>query len=340
MKEIYITCQELIKTLKISDQDLLDVEKFFDAIPDDEWELEEGKDYKIVKVSTGLREYTASGAYTIARYLEATRKQGFWQRIKEWLLHTKRNIQKAFIRKHILDNCSSLVKRRGQFFISKSDVVAIFKTRPDYLVKMTEYTKRTQFPLIEGQDYENLLDEGGLHYSLSGINKLAQAMKERQSKKNRQEWCWDVGEEISPQIHDIVAQINQRHTHIQKAMDKAKKRDRNTCQVTEIKKNKVNNLKVAAHHLYSQNEYPYLADAEDNLLTLSCEVHDQFHQSFMGGTGKPCTIDDFVKFVQQYYPSNTKLVIRLENQKRKLGNQQPVDMRKPHVLYLPAARVS
>jgi hypothetical protein len=60
----------------------------------------------------------------------------------------------------------------------------------------------------------------------------------------------------------------------------------------------------------------------------------------MGGYDKPCTIDDFVKFVQHYYPSNSKVVIWLENQKRVLGNPEPVNQRKPHVLYLPVSKVS
>ncbi|NJL22181.1 MAG: hypothetical protein HC895_17375 [Leptolyngbyaceae cyanobacterium SM1_3_5] len=77
MAEIYITSQELIKTLKISSQELVDIETFFDAHSEDEWELVKGKDYRITVRATGLREYTATGAYTIAKYLEATRKPGF-----------------------------------------------------------------------------------------------------------------------------------------------------------------------------------------------------------------------------------------------------------------------
>ncbi|HEY9858032.1 MAG TPA: hypothetical protein V6D16_00890, partial [Candidatus Obscuribacterales bacterium] len=89
MAEIYITSQDLLKTLKISDQELIDTERFFDSIPDDEWELIEGKDYKVVNKSNGLRDYTLSGAYTLARYLELTRKKSFWDILKEWFTHAK-----------------------------------------------------------------------------------------------------------------------------------------------------------------------------------------------------------------------------------------------------------
>jgi hypothetical protein len=195
MAEHYITSKELISTLKISSQDLIELEKFFDAIPDDEWELLEGKDYRTV-AGNGLREYTTSGAYTIARYLDATRKKGFWDLIKEWFSHTKREIRRAFVKKKILDNCSSLIKRNNHFFISKSDVVAIFGTKPSYLSKISELAQRAERPLLKGEDYDDFVDEGGLHYSLSGIIKLSHALGGSLTKKNRQEWCKDVGEVI------------------------------------------------------------------------------------------------------------------------------------------------
>lgn len=339
MAEIYITSQELVKTLKINGQELVDIEEFFDSIPDDEWELVEGKDYKIVNKTNGLREYTQSGAYTIARYLEATRKPSFWDLIKEWFLHTKREIRRNFVRKKIRDNSSSLIKRKELFFISKADAVVIFGTRSDYLAKMAEYAKRMPKSLIEGTDYETFVD-GGEHFSLEGIYKLAQAFKDCHTKKNRREWCEDVGEVITFEIEHIVSEIRKREQRIQTAMDRVKKRDKNTCQVTRTKSNRVDKVKLAAHHLYCQSDYPHLADVENNLITLTCEVHDQFHQSFMGGSQKLCTIEHFIDFVAKYYPSNTQVIVWLEQQKLVLGNQQPANRRKPHVLYLPASRVS
>lgn len=339
MPEVYITSQKLVAILKIDVQELINIENFFDSIPDDKWELIEGRDYKIVSKSTGLREYTSSGAHTIAQYLEETKKQNFLQWVKEWLMHTQRDIRRSFVRQKILNNCSSLVKRNNQFFISRANVVAIFGTRPDYLSKMADYTQKTQFPLIKGQDYEDFLDEGGLYFSVSGIYKLAQAFGERLTKRNRQKECRDVGEVIDSQVKDIVKQILDRNKRIQSVMAKAKKRDQKTCQVTDQKPNKINQLKLAAHHLYSINEYPHLADVENNIITLSCEIHEQFHQNFMGGNYKSCTVDNFIEFVQIYYPSNSRVIIWLEQQKLILGNPQPVDVRRPHVLYLPASKI-
>ncbi|MCY6489557.1 hypothetical protein [Leptolyngbya sp. GGD] len=339
MAEIYIPSKELIEMLKISSQELIDIEKFFDSIPDDEWELEEGKDYRIVSRS-GLREYTFTGAYTIARYVETHRKQSFFDVLKEWFLHTKRNIRRAFVRKKILDNCSSLVKRNNRFFLSKADVIAIFGTNASYLSKMAEAAKRTDTSLIEGEDYESFGDKNELYYSLPGVMKLAKQFSTTLTRKNRREWCDDVGKEAPPYVaNTIVNLILDREKAIQKAKDQAKRRDKKICQVTGKKPDKIHNFNLAAHHLYASHAYPHLADVENNLITISCEVHDQFHQHFMGGTHQPCTIDDFIDFVHQYYPTNSKLPAWLAKQKVVLGQQQPIDERKPHVLYLPASRV-
>lgn len=117
MAETYITSKKLIQTLEISSEKLIEIEKFFDSIPDDAWDLAEGTDYRVVNKASGLRDYTQSGAYTLARYLEATQKRSFLQKIKDMLLHTKQKIRQAFISDHIIENCSSLMKRNELFFI-------------------------------------------------------------------------------------------------------------------------------------------------------------------------------------------------------------------------------
>jgi ribosomal protein S14 len=164
-------------------------------------------------------------------------------------------------------------------------------------------------------------------------------MGESLKQKNRREWCKDVGEVIQPQVKDIVDHILERENNIEKAKDKAKKRDKNACQVTGLKSDKINKLQLVAHHLFCRNAYPHLADVEGNIITITSDVHAQFHQS-MGGSGKPCTIDDFIRFVQQYYPSNSGVVIWLQQQQQVLGMQTSVDQRKSHVLRLPASRIS
>jgi hypothetical protein len=340
MADIYITSQKLIQTLSISADELIEIETFFDSIPDDKWELVNDVDYRVVQAN-GLREYTRTGAYAIARYLETTTKQSFFQKIKEMILHTKQKIRHAFTGDHITDNCSSLMRQSNQFFVSRADVIKIFKTNSNYLTKMLAVAQREDQPLIKGQDYIDLTDQGGYHFSLSGINKLSIAMKKSQTSKNRQEWCGDVGEVIVEKVGEIVQRIHDRDKNIQKVMKSVKeKRDKKTCQVSGEKWNKINQLKLATHHLYSKQEYPHLADVEGNLITISCTIHDQFHGSFMGGTDKVCTVDDFIRFVNEYHPASGKLKVWLANQKLVLGDQVAQKAKNAHVLYLPASKVS
>jgi hypothetical protein len=339
MAKTYIGGQTLIDLLKITSKELIEIEEFFEKIPDDEWELEAGKDYRVL-TSNGAREYTESGAYTIARYVETTKKLNFWESLKEWFLHTRAKVRKSFVRKKILDNSSSLLKRGSQFWVSQGDAVAIFGTNIQTFRKMDDYARNVQLALISGKHYENFIDEGGIHYSLEGIYHLSKAFETYLTSKNRREESKDVGEEIKPQVDDIVKMIEVREKQIGKAKEFAKKRDRKTCQATNQQPDRYHKFDLAAHHLYAINAYPHLADSLENLITISAEVHDQFHQEFMGGTHKPCTIDDFIKFVQQYYPDNSKVVIWLQNQKLKLGIQEPISKKKSHVLYLPLSRVS
>ena len=340
---LYITSQELCKILGINATQLHDIELLFDADPDDEWELIQKKDYKIVVASTGLREYTESGAYTIAKYLEAHPHKGFWRKlidnITEWFLHTKKKINQSFVKSKILNNSSSLIKRSDFFFISKKDVVKILGTRSDYLKKMDEKARNTNFSLIKDEDYQEI--DGDFYYSLSGISKLSLVFAENLSVKNRREWCKDVSEVIEPQIDSIVKQIKERDKNMQKVMKYVKENiDKKTCQVTLEKKVPAATFQLTVHHLYSKNQYPHLIDNPTNLITIKSEVHDQFHFHFMGGADKVCTIDNFIAFVQSYYPENSDLVIKLQSRKIVLGDQQPLGRGKSHVLYLPLSHVT
>jgi hypothetical protein len=207
MAKIYITSAELVVQLKITTQRLIEIEHFFDSDPNDEWELIEGKDYRIVVQATGLREYTDSGAYSIARYVDLNDKVGLFSRMKDWFSRSKKKVRQAFIRKRILENSASLVRRNNIFYISQSDVVSIFETRSDYLKKMAEHAQRQEFALIKGEDYDDFIDDGGIHYSLSGIVKLSRSFHACLTQRNRRDLCSETGDVIESEVNDIVRRI-------------------------------------------------------------------------------------------------------------------------------------
>ncbi|MBP0016497.1 MAG: hypothetical protein J7647_02940 [Cyanobacteria bacterium SBLK] len=74
---------------------------------------------------------------------------------------------------------------------------------------------------------------------------------------------------------------------------------------------------VAAHHLYSAADSPHLAANLDNLITIQVRIHREFH-SWMGGSQKPCTLDDFLDFLHDCYddaPGTDSLSARLHQLK-------------------------
>ncbi len=57
-------------------------------------------------------------------------------------------------------------------------------------------------------------------------------------------------------------------------------------------------LDTVAHHLYSYAEYPEKRTSLDNGVVLCKTHHHEFHYSFMGGVGVPCTPDDFFEWIE------------------------------------------
>lgn len=334
MAVVYVSSNKLADFLGISVNELKEIEEYFDRIPDDQWELKEGRDYRIVNKRSGLREYTQSGAHTILSFLRFQEEQSHKSSgdIKIWFNQERRKKQKALVDHKILQNSSSLIKRQDQFWLSVRDVVKILGTRDDFFRKLVEITRK-QGKLIRDIHYTFFNNDNTAYISLSGIYELANAMGQIIKQNHRKEWCQDVGERITPQINAIVKEIQGRQKQIEKAKDMAKKRDRNICKVTQRAASS-----LAVHHLYSEAHYPKLAANLDNLITIADEVHNHFHQ-WMGGFSQPCTIDHFTQYVLEHYPENTSLILWLDQQKETLGQQLPVGAGKEHVLFIPLKRV-
>jgi hypothetical protein len=58
-----------------------------------------------------------------------------------------------------------------------------------------------------------------------------------------------------------------------------------------------------------------VATCLDNLITLSEEIHNEFH-AWNGGFQKPCTADDLIRFVNELYPDRYEVILRLNDAKK------------------------
>ncbi|MBE9233150.1 hypothetical protein IQ231_16075 [Cuspidothrix issatschenkoi LEGE 03284] len=122
----------------------------------------------------------------------------------------------------------------------------------------------------------------------------------------------------SIQVSDDPMIINVDFENIEQAMRYVKTRD-GCCQITGIARNKYENklVELVGHHLYDRNNHKFLADDIDNIMTITEQIHDDFHQ-WNGGYQKSCTIDDFIQYVEWRYPQKHKEILMLENRRRVL----------------------
>ncbi|MCG9884192.1 MAG: HNH endonuclease [Cyanobacteria bacterium] len=319
-KDFSIGEQQLAECLKISITRLDEIVDFFDSDPNDEWDIKEGTHYIFLNKSQKERIFSELGAYAIAKYLDATQAQGIFDKVLEFFTHHKQKLRQSFIRRKIAESCAPIVLYNHRSYLSKKSTVSILCTSYAKLNSVFEEMKRSETPLIIDEDFVDL--EGTRHYSFSGFYKISSHLGDTLTKKDRQEWCRDavlVSKKEFKRLEDSIHSFKKR---VDSAKSRAKSRDKQTCQITGRKPNKEDKFDLAAHHVFSQAEYPHLADNVENILTLDAAIHKKFHQ-WLGGSGKPCTIDDLIDFVETVYPHEERAISRLFAIKKKLGPQQP-----------------
>ncbi len=312
---------ELATALGITRQELDKIIQFFDSNPNDQWELRKDDHFIYLNKSLNERLFSEQGAYAVAKYMDETVKKSIWSHVKEFITRHDEKIRNAFISRKIQENCNSLTVKNNRHFLSKKDVVSILCTSPARLNKAFNEIQKSQDPMKIYEDFDDI--NGVCHYSLSGFYKLSQHLAEALTVKDRRGWCRAievVGKKTFKLIIDKQAALQQRITS---AMDKAKRRDDNRCQITGVKRDKYNkSVNIVAHHIYSKEHYPHLATCQDNLITLTQEVHNEFH-AWNGGFQKPCTAAHLIEFVNKLYSDNYEVVERLNEIKQMLDIQSP-----------------
>jgi len=317
--------KELAEALEITPQQLDKVIAFFDSDPNDEWELRENEHFIFIDKTWRHRLFSYQGAFTIAQYMDSIEKKTIWDRIKEFITKHKEKVRNAFVRQKVLENCSSLTTRNNRHFLSKKDVIGILCTSYARLNKAFEVIQKSDSPMILGEDFDDI--EGARFYSLSGLDKFCRLLSSELKVKNRQEWCKSVEVVGKKTLKALIDEEAAKAQKITVAMNAAKKRDKQRCQITGRRPEKHDKFNLAVHHIFSKDHYPHLAASLDNLITLQEEIHKEFHM-WNGGSCKPCTIDDLIRFVSEFYsddakfPDREKLMVRLTSIKQTLGSQQ------------------
>ncbi|HEY9639947.1 MAG TPA: hypothetical protein V6C57_05655 [Coleofasciculaceae cyanobacterium] len=311
--------QDLATALEITPQQLDQIIEFFDSDPNDEWELRENDHFIHLNKSLNERLFSEQGAYAIAAYMDAKAKKSIWSLIKEFITRHKEKIRNAFISRKIQENCSSLTVRNNRHFLSRKEVISILCTSPARLNKAFNDIQKSDSPMAIYEDFDEI--DGTRYYSLSGFYRLSQCLATELKSKDRRSWCSAIDMVGKKTFKLIIDEQLAQQKKIQSAMEAVKKKDGGCCQVTRQKRDKSNkSVNIVVHHIYSKEHYPHLAACHDNLVTLSQEVHNDFH-AWNGGFHKPCTAENFIQFINQLYPDNYAIVLRLNKVKQIIDPQ-------------------
>ena len=321
MSSFTIREAELATALEITHQELDKVIQFFDSDPDDQWELRENDHFIYLNKSLKERLFSEQGAYAIAKYMDEKATKSIWVLIKEFITKHKEKIRNAFISRKIQENCSSLTLKNNRHFLSKKDVVSILCTSPARLNKAFDEIQKSHDPMKIYEDFDDI--DGVRYYSLSGFYKLSQHLAKALTVKDRRGWCEAIEVVGKKTFKLIIDEQNALQQRISSAMERAKRRDGSRCQITGVRRDRYNRtVNIVAHHIYSKEHYPHLATCLDNLITLTQEVHNDFH-TWNGGFQKSCTVDHLIQFVSNLYPDNYEVILRLNKIKQMLNVQPP-----------------
>ncbi|MGC1308097.1 MAG: hypothetical protein WA885_12785 [Phormidesmis sp.] len=313
--------EELADALEIPLNRLDEVIDFFNADPNDEWELKEHDHFVYTNKSWKNRIFSAHGAFAIAKYLDTHEKKSLWDKIYEFVTHHKQKIRNAFVHKKVYENSSSLTSHNGRYFLSKKDTVAILSTSYARLNRSFDDIRRSERPLELFLDFDDI--EGKRYYSLSGFYRLSQDLSQTLTSQDRRAWCKAVDIAGKDALTAITATKESRQKRIKKAMGEARKRDKRTCQITQLRPDKHNKFDMASHHIFSSHHYPHLAATVENIITLTGEVHEEFH-SWNGGNKNPCTVDDLIQFTCERYASHPEALTRLYEVKGMFAHELPL----------------
>lgn len=320
-KVFYIEETKLAQALELQQQDLDEIVESLQASTDESIRLKEWLHFVVqnyVNKQQPIRIFSREGALAIASYLDLSggateiSLKGVIALLDRYRIH-QIDIR---VRTALYENSSSLVSRNQRHWLSQEDVVRIFITNSSRLNKAFKDIQKSEDPMRMNIDFEYY--EGMRFFSLSGLEKISIEFSLKLRSKQRRDYCRRVNEVAPPVLEFLAIAPSPTQEQISKAVNFVKSRDKKTCQVTGVSRDKYNELiEVVGHHLYDKNTYHFLSDDPDNILTIDKRLHEDFHQ-WNGGYNKTCTIDQFINYVEWRYPEKHELILTLHNKRRVL----------------------
>ena len=267
---------------------------FFDGDDKDEWELIEGEHFEFTTKTGEYRErrFYEEGVEALAEYFDRN-TPGLIKLVAEALTHRRRRRKQMLVSRRItqeLIESGSLLEVRGELgFVSRKTCINILQTNGRGINNSIE--RLCQAGMLDGEEgleleqHFLLSEEGEKIWSQRGLASMAIDMSHNSSiNKSRKAWVGAVGEVVEECFKTEIKRLAAAPLRIDKAIAKAKRAARDTCQVTGKKKARGKELSLDGHHLFDRQNRPDLADFHDNILVVESSIHADFH-SWRGGGG-------------------------------------------------------
>ena len=288
-----LTDRETAKILGKRIDTLYKTVDFFDSDDKDEWELNEGEHFEFVTRTGDYRErrFYEEGVEALAEYFDRN-TPGLIKIVAEALTHRRRRRKQMLVSRRItqeLIEAGSLLQVRGELgFVSRKTCRSILQTNGVGINNSIE--RLCEAGMLDGQEALEiekhfLVDEDGEKiWSQRGLASMAIDMSHNSRiTKARKAWVSAVGEVVEDCFKTEIKRLAAAPQRIDKAIAKAKRAARDTCQITGKKKARGRELTLDGHHLFDKATRPDLADLHDNILVVESSIHADFH-SWKGGS--------------------------------------------------------
>jgi DNA ligase (NAD+) len=317
--DFFITENEVLQGLDLQKKEL---EQIIAAIEKekDKFIWEEETHFRYVNKSQKKRDFSRSGLIVIAEYFESNQKSEQATKVLKLLAEKiserkEQEVDYKIVKTTIAmldDDSTPILVSQNRHFLNFRDVRKILKTTKPRLTKAIEDIAQSDLPLFLNEDFEDIEDDR--YYSLPALERISVELSEKLNDRLRRLYTSRVPQVSIPIIEEKLIPKLPKDDEIQRAMREASKKQNNKCQITgEFK----SDTELSVHHLYNKSTYPELASEQDNLLVIKKEIHKDFH-TWHEGYDKPCTISDFIDFIQRRYPHNHTLFYELYKRKNTL----------------------
>ena len=241
-----LTDKETAKILGKRIDTLCKTVDFFDSDDKDEWELNEGEHFEFTTRTGDYRErrFYEEGVEALAEYFDRN-TPGIIRIVAEALTRRRRRRKQMLVSRRItqeLIEAGSLVEVRGELgFVTRKTCISILQTNGRGINNSIE--RLCQTGLLDGEEgmeiekHFLLSEEGQKIWSQKGLASMAIDMSHNSSiTKARKAWVGAVGEVVEDCFKTEIKRLAAAPLRIDKAIAKAKRAVRDTCQVTGKKK--------------------------------------------------------------------------------------------------------